>query len=236
MEWQHYKIVMPGRIVEYFPEQQTATVKLSTDRVFSNTAASQEQTESGLLYDVPVHTAQGGAYALTMPITVGDTCLLLFSQFGYDHWLWLDKDSAGEFAGNPSPWQRRKFSLKDGLALVGFNPVPKAIPNYNATDAEFRNRDLDQFISLRDSGDIDIEGPASGSLTIATSYTIDIPQSTWTGNIDVVGDIDVTGEINMNANLITEVADPVSPQDVATRQWVINMFSQHSLDAQAHHS
>jgi hypothetical protein len=239
MKWDDYSIVMPGRIIEYFPANQTATVLISAKRVYNSATESQEQVESGLLYDVPVHTTAGGTYALTLPIQPLDTCLLLFSQFGYDHWLWQDKDEAGEFSGNPSPWQRRVFSKKDGLALVGFNPVPRAIPNYSPTDAEFRNLDLDQFLSLRANGDIDIEGPADASLTIAVSYTVDVPVTTWTGDINLTGDItqtgnntivgnvDVTGGLEMNGNAITGAADPVGEQDVATKAWVDAQFAAH---------
>ena len=164
-DWQQYNIVMPARIVEYFPETQLATVRPSGERVFNSATDSQSLEGEGLLYDVPVHTPQGGNYCLTMPVTEGDTCLLMFSQFGYDHWLWKNSDVAGEVAGNPAPWLRRKFSKKDGLALVGFSPVPNAIPDYHATATELRSReDRTQRVSIQPNENIEIWTPQVLSL------------------------------------------------------------------------
>ena len=176
-DWQQYNIVMPARIVEYFPETQLATVRPSAERVFNSATDSQSLENEGLLYDVPVHTPQGGNYCLTMPVTEGDTCLLMFSQFGYDHWLWKNSDVAGEVAGNPAPWLRRKFSKKDGLALVGFSPVPNAIPDYHATATELRSRDdRKQRVSIQPNNNIEIWTPQTINLNCQrvltqTNYT-----------------------------------------------------------------
>jgi len=232
MNWEDYNIVMPGRVVEYFPATQTATIQVSAERIFYSATDSESTIKRGKLMDVPVHTVSGGGYSVTMPIKAGDTCLMLFSQFGYDHWLWLDKDSAGSFAKNPAPWLRRTFSNKDGLAIVGLNTIPRAIPNYSATDAEFRNTELTQYISLREAGDIDIVGPAAGSLELATTYTVTVPDTTWTGNLVVTGTthsitgnitltgvVTIAGSLVMGGGAISGAADPVNPQDVMTKAY-----------------
>ena len=232
MKWDDYNIVMPGRVIEYFPATQTATVSVSGERIFWTKNDSEGMVERGNLYDVPVHTASGGGYSITMPIKEGDTCLMLFSQFGYDHWLWKDEDTAGQFANNPAPWLRRKFSNKDGLCMVGFNTIPRAIPNYSATDAEFRNSDLSQYISLRENGDVDIAGPAAGSLTLATSYAVTVPETVWEGNLTmngsthsitgattITGAVGIVGALAMNGNGISGVANPTGPTDVVTKAY-----------------
>ena len=82
---------------------------------------------------------------MTFPVKPGDTCLVSFSQFGYDHWLYNDDDAAGtRDDGNPQPWTFRKFNVQDGFAQVGFNTLPRAISGYSATDSEWRNASAGQ--------------------------------------------------------------------------------------------
>jgi len=220
MKLDDYHIIMPGRIIEYFPEDQTATVKISSDRIFSNYTEDESQVTPGVLKDVPVFTAGGGGWHTTYPIKPGNTCLINFSQFGYDHWFVNDEDRAGVRAdGHPQPWTRRKFSLDDGFAQVGWNNLPNAIQDYNATDAEFRNADREQRVSLLEDGNLLIKTGTttinlapSGDITVntdtainvvcdtatvtaATSTTIDTPETTITGNVLIEGTLTVVGDI-----------------------------------------
>ena len=214
MNWESYSFIMPARIVEYDAGNQTATVSVATKRVYSTSLVTDEQTDFGDLYIVPVHTLSGGSYAVTMPIQPGDSCLMLFSQFGYDHWLFNNKDDAGTVALDPPPWVNRKFSLQDGLCLVGFNTIPNAITDYSPEHAEFRNRLRTQYISLNSGGDIDIVGPAAGSLTLAGEYAVTAPTTAWTG------DVAVDGELDMLGNAIVNVATPASATDAANKSYV----------------
>ena len=85
MHFSDYNFNLPGRIVEYFPLTQTATVRICVERNYDSSEALGASVVRGLLEDVPVHTPSGGGWSLTMPITIGDTCILFFSQIGYDH-------------------------------------------------------------------------------------------------------------------------------------------------------
>lgn len=200
MNLENYNIVMPGRIVEYFPEEQVATIRISMDRTFDTSTSSSKKVARGLLEDVPVFTPSGGGWAITFPIKIGDTCLLMFSQFGYDHWLFEDKDDAGlRTDGQPMPWTRRMFSLADGFAMVGFNTLPRAISAYNAIDSEWRNEDAGQRITLKEGGDIEINTP--------TEVIVTAPTTTINGNLDVVGNVTATGTGTWTGDL---TADGVS--------------------------
>ena len=195
-----YNIIMPGRIVEYFPADQTATVKIVNDRTYSNSQVDEGQIENGLLYDVPTHTVGGGGYHLTFPIKAGDSCLLNFSQFGYDHWLVLNKDSAGvTSSGGPQPWTRRKFDLDDGFAQVGYNALPVAVSGYSETDTELRNADRTQRITLLEDGNVHITS-GSTNINIAPdgNVTIVAPTVAVTGDLTVSGTIVATGEVTGN--------------------------------------
>ncbi len=161
---QKYSLLLPARIVEYFPENQTATVQICAETVFSSAINSSEVSTRKPLEGVPVHTVGGGGWHLTMPIKAGDSCIISFSQVGYDHWLHEDKDSAGLLAGLPKPHLGRQFSEDDGFVTVGFNTLPRAVENYSGVNSEWRNEDATQVIRLKE--DLSIEIDSTVSVTI----------------------------------------------------------------------
>jgi len=202
---EEFNIVMPGRIVEYFPLNQTATILISGERLYDSATELGGLAERSHLLDVPVHTASGGGFAITMPIKPGDTCVIMFSQFGYDHWLFNDSDKGGSYANAAAPWLRREFSEKDGFAIVGLSTIPRAITNYNPTDAEFRNSDLTQFLALRESGDINIVGPNNFSVDVPDTVVINTADTTITSEFTVDGHANITNGLNMSGTVIDNI-------------------------------
>ena len=200
MHFSDYNFNLPGRIVEYFPATQTATVRICVERNYDSSEELGASAIRGLLEDVPVHTPSGGGWSLTMPITVGDTCILFFSQIGYDHWLYEDKDAAGSFLGQPMYWTDRKFSLQDGYALVGLNTLPRAITDYSPVSSQWRDSDATQMISLNEDGTIFVNSLTKVTVTApeveviaTTSVTLTTPLTTCTGDLKVDGNVDVDG-------------------------------------------
>lgn len=202
MNFNDYFFNLPGRIVEYFPEDQTATIRICVERNFDSSESLGESRSRGLLQDVPVHTPSGGGWSMTMPIAAGDTCILFFSQVGYDHWLYEDKDTAGSFLGEPMYWTDRKFSLQDGYALVGLNTLPRAITNYSAEHSQWRDAEATQLISLNKDGSISVDSLTKVIVTAPevevvseTSVKLTTPIVTCTGNLKVEGNINVDGTV-----------------------------------------
>ena len=204
MNLDDYEFQKPGRIVEYFPTTQTATVRISNDRTYDSSSNDDEQVLPVLLYEVPVFTAGGGGWHMTFPIKAGDTCLLSFSEFGYDHWFVDNKDSAGILDdGDPPAWTERRFNLDDGFAQVGWNNLPTAIQNYHAANSQWRNASADQVISLNADTSITITSPISltvnaPAVTVvgdtvdfntSTKITMTSPEVEITGNLLVGGNI-----------------------------------------------
>ena len=204
MNFDDYEFQKPGRIVEYFPVTQTATVRICNDRTYHTSDKTDQQITPTLLYDVPVFTAGGGGWHMTYPIKPDDTCLLSFSQFGYDHWFVDDEDSAGiRSDGNPQHWTERKFSLDDGFAQVGWNNLKTTVQSYHDSHSQWRNDVADQVISLNDDTSITITSPIkltvnapevivngdTVDLNIATKITMDCPDVLITGKLTVDGDI-----------------------------------------------
>lgn len=186
-----YNIIMPGRIVSYDPVEQLSAVLISNSRTYSTSSSTERQSKRVQLVDVPTYTPGGGGWHMTFPIKKDDPCLISFSQFGYDHWLFEDKDAAGvRQDGQPMPWTERRFSLRDGFCQVGWNTIPRAVAEYHASHSQWRNVDATQVISLNDDASISIDS--------TVNLTITAPQVTINGNLDVTGQI-TTPSIEVNS-------------------------------------
>jgi len=180
-----YSLIYPARIVEYFPADQTATVLISAERIYNTATETNISVDREPIKGVPVHIPSGGGWSLTFPIKPGDTCLVVFSQVGYDHWLYADEDTAGTSFGLPKPHLQRRFKEDDGFCLVGFNTLPRAITDHHATGTELRGPvAADQHILLADDDSI--------TITSSVSLTINAPDVTVNCT---------TAEVNASANV-----------------------------------
>ncbi|PHS61061.1 MAG: hypothetical protein COB09_19120 [Thalassobium sp.] len=112
-----------GTIESFDSATQLASIQISIDQVESvDTNGVKQIRQYPLLLECPVVTIFGGDSFINMPITVGDSCLVFFSDRQIDNWL-----SAG--AGQ-APTIGRVHDLSDGIALVGIRPKTNSIPNF----------------------------------------------------------------------------------------------------------
>jgi len=98
-----------GTIKSFDAAKRTATVQIA----FKQRLDDGSVQSVPVLLDVPVVTVRGGVCWLSLPITAGDECLVLFSDQSLDAWF-LN-------GGEAEPMQQRKHDLSDGIALVGLN-------------------------------------------------------------------------------------------------------------------
>ena len=96
------------------------------------------------LYKVPVHFARGGGFTITMPISKGDECLILFNDRQLDNWL-----TSG--AGSP-PSVGRIHDISDGIAIVGLFSNPTAIANILTDRVQIRKDDGSTFVEINNDG------------------------------------------------------------------------------------
>lgn len=137
-----------GQITAFDAVTQQAQVQLMVQRVVFNTV----QTSGGnlqltptivdypVLVNCPVFCMTGGGYVLTMPVAVGDPCLLLFNDRDIDNWF-----TAG--TGGP-PNTSRAHDLSDGFALVGFRNMQSLVTSYATNAAELRTKDNTGKVSI----------------------------------------------------------------------------------------
>lgn len=92
----------------------TISVKPVFKRVIDNV-----EIELPEFAEVPIFTLQGGSNYRIMPIAIGDTALLIFSERCIDDWYYG--------ADNKRPREYRMHDYSDAIALIGLNNILKKI-------------------------------------------------------------------------------------------------------------
>lgn len=150
---------LPGIIVAFDAEKQTAVVQPAIKRIFTALGA----VNLPLCVDVPVAFPGGGDFFLTFPVASGDECILFFSERSIDYWY--------QNGGTQSPSEYRLHDLSDGIAIVGLNSQPHRLADVQSTGAELRTRDRSIFIRL-ESGGIYIQGDVTLTGNLSASGNV----------------------------------------------------------------
>jgi len=74
------RVACPGIVQSFDSTKQTATVKLAIREMVSLEGKPYENIEIPILQDVPIYMPRAGNFVLTMPVTVGDECLVVFGE------------------------------------------------------------------------------------------------------------------------------------------------------------
>ena len=115
--------VQIGIVQEFYPENQTADVQIALKHVINvSPDGTQTLKERPLLIRCPVMVLTGGAARITMPITKGDTCIILFNDREIDNWF--------DIGGVQVPTTIRAHDLSDGICIVGIRNTQNAIASY----------------------------------------------------------------------------------------------------------
>ena len=93
---------LPGTVVSFDAEAQTAVIQPTVSRVISES----QPLSLPMLRDVPVFMP------VSFPVNPGDACLVIFADCDIDDWF-----ESGEAEVPESP---RMHSLSDGFAFIGF--------------------------------------------------------------------------------------------------------------------
>ena len=114
-----------GVIQSFDVATQLATIAIAMKQV-RDIAEDGTKTivEYPLLLECPVMVLFGGVDILSLPITAGDNCIVLFNDRQIDNWLY---NGPGQ-----TPTIGRVHDLSDGIAIVGIRPLTNSITNYLA--------------------------------------------------------------------------------------------------------
>lgn len=199
----------PGKIVSFNAAKQTATVKVMREQFNNNLHSMYTEYDFPILQDVPVQFPQGGGYYLTFPVATGDNCMLDFCDKGINHWKYEGAEKIGKFSsGLPKADYFRAYNINDAVAMVGYNPIPQAIPNFQAASTELRNAARTQRVTMLPDGKMEIVTPTE--LDITAPETIINGNTTMNGNLHVVGKISCTDTITSDVDVIATTVSLVN--------------------------
>lgn len=143
-----------GVIESFNSTNQTASIRL-VDKGVRDTVDGDILQDYSLLQDCPVVINKGQNGGFTIPITQGDTCLVLFNDRDIDNWF--------EDGLSQRPNTKRTHDLADAIALVGVRSLVNNITDYNNDATELNYQD--NKISL-DNSKINIQNNAGGQVNL----------------------------------------------------------------------
>lgn len=150
-----------GEVTAYDATNATCSVQIKTLRQFNG-----QYLTYPLLTDCPVYQMMGGSAFISMPVTIGDPCLVLFNDWDIDNWF-----TTGNTAVPNTP---RSHSLSDGLVLVGFRNLAK-LPAVSSNDSIIlANTDADAEMRIGPTtgmaiGDQQVTLKSNGKVAIANA-------------------------------------------------------------------
>lgn len=180
------RCMMPGEIVSFNAEDQTAEARIMLKR-----KKGGETLEYPLLVDCPCVILSGGSARITFPIKAGDSCLVLFADRDIDIWY-------AESKAMP-PRTSRRHSFSDAFILIGARNKKNKIEDYYSGGIELKQGE-NVSVKFSDTGITITDGTAeisleSGKITAKSgSSSMEISG----GGITIAGNVSITGTIKAN--------------------------------------
>ena len=137
------RVAIPGIIQSFDATTQTVTVQCAIREKIRNIDLTESWVSLPILLDCPIVLPRAGNFVLTMPITAGDECIVLFSDVCIDAWF--------THGGVQNQIEKRRHDLSDGICLLGAWSQPNKLVNYSTTSAQLRNEAGTAYIELKDN-------------------------------------------------------------------------------------
>ena len=142
------RVALPGVIVSFDEDAQTVEVDLAIqDRLILNGQSQYKQIPR--LLDVPVCLPRAGGFTLTMPISKGDECLVIFADMCINAWWQNGAVENGDSGYIGQQHERpRRHSFSDAFAIIGTWSQPNKLSNYSTTAVQLRSDDGNTVVEV----------------------------------------------------------------------------------------
>lgn len=152
---------LPGIIRSATDADGCVTVSPAIKARLRSKAGVESDVALPLLIHVPVLFLGGGGFSISMPVAVGDECLVVFSSRCIDSW-W-------QSGGVQSQIELRMHDLSDGFCIPGFRSKPRALPSINGAAAELRSDDGTTYLRL-EAGKVTLKGDLHVTGAVIAGY------------------------------------------------------------------
>lgn len=202
------RVAVPGIVQSFDATKQTVTVIVAVQEMINVITADGQggaapvptPTQINVLSDVPVCMPRGGGFEVTLPVAVGDECLVVFTDMCHSSW-WANgatpASSEAPGGGAQSPEVSRRHDLSDGIAILGPWSQKRKLANYSTTALQIRSDDGNTLIEIAD-GQIDMT-PDGGTTEITLTPGAAKIQA---AAITLDGDVTVTGELVVDDTIV----------------------------------
>jgi len=195
------RVAVPGIIQSFDANTQLVAVKPAIREMLSFNGKPFEHISLPDLMMVPIILPRAGDFIITLPVTIGDECLVIFGDMCYDTWWENGK------VGNQI--DLRRHDLSDGFAILGPWSSPRKISDYSTDSVQIRNEDKTSYVEVKEdtiniitTSEVNVEAPTvnvdteeanvtASDVTINGSSTVDINGGTVTvdGNTTIEGKV-----------------------------------------------
>lgn len=110
-------VCLPAIVQNYDPEKRIVDVQPTIRERYIGQDGAIQYVAYPLLINVPVVFPSAGDYIISLPISKGDECLVIFSDLAIDNW-WL-------YGNVQNPIEQRRHDLSDGMAIFGIKSQAK---------------------------------------------------------------------------------------------------------------
>lgn len=179
----------PGIIQAFNPETKRAEIQPAIKRILVN----GELVSMPKLINCPLGLMQAGGFAVTLPVTPGDECMIHFTERSLDAWL--------QFGDIRQPKDIRLHHESDAYFLPVHTSVNNSISDYDQENVVIRNLDNTQKITLFSNGDVTIDTPADATINTEGRTVINAADEV-TVNTDGDANINAAGSCNINGSTI----------------------------------
>jgi hypothetical protein len=131
----------------------------------------QNYVDMPILVDVPVMMLNAGNYMISMPVTIGDECLVIFSDRCIDNWWNLSGVQPQVTAQGIG--ELRFHDLSDGVAIIGPFSRPKVPVSISPNTLQIRTKDGATYLEIDGSGNCNIHANVNitGNLVVSGTTT-----------------------------------------------------------------
>ncbi len=165
-----------GIIQSFDTAKQTASVQIALKTVTEiKPDGTKILKERPVLLECPVMVLFGGTAFISLPIQVGDECIVLFNDREIDNWF--------VNGGIQTPTTGRAHDVSDGLCIVGVRSLQNSIASYLANGIRLSYGG--------GSARVDLQEAAINSLAALFTHT---------GDMLVHGDVEVDGNVLVDGN------------------------------------
>jgi len=154
--------ILPGTVTAVHPDRQTVDVQIAVNNVIFDDIGQGYSEPAPSISDVPLCALRGGGMFVWVPVAIGDSVLVVFSDLSTDTWRSGDGSAA-------DPGWLGKHTLDSPFAIPGIAPDAKflADPQTDATKMIVGKDGGAAQIRISASG-IELGHPATDAVALAT--------------------------------------------------------------------